>query len=74
MQVHYIYNEKGEKESVIIPYKDWQRIRQTISESNIIETKKKYDPTRLKGIYKNLDFDPELEAKALRDEWERLDI
>ena len=66
MNVQYVYNENGERESVIISYKDWKRIRPTIKKKEI-----DFDPDEYKGIYKNLDLKWDEEIKNLRDEWER---
>lgn len=69
MKVQYTYNEEGEKENVIIPYKEWVKIHP------IINKKKKtgFDPDKYKGIYKGLKLNLEEEIKNLRDEWNRLD-
>ncbi len=66
MNVQYVYNENGERESVIIPYKEWKRILPTIKKGEI-----DFDPDEYKGIYKNLDLKWDEEIKNLRDEWER---
>ena len=66
MNVQYVYNENGERESVIIPYKEWKRILPTIKKKEI-----DFDPDEYKGIYKNLDLNWDEEIKNLRDEWER---
>jgi hypothetical protein len=67
MKVQYIYNEDGVRESVIIPYKEWERIRPSINEEEDTE----FDPDQYKGIYKGLQIDLEEEIKNLRDEWNR---
>ena len=69
MKVQYIYNEEGERENVIIPYKEWEKIRSTIER----EKKTEFDPDKYKGIYKDLKINLEEEIKNLRDEWNRLD-
>jgi hypothetical protein len=69
MKVQYIYNEDGEKENVIIPYKEWEKIRSTLEEGKEAE----FDPDKYKGIYKGLQINLEEEIKNLRDEWNRLD-
>ncbi|MGD2087311.1 MAG: hypothetical protein PVH61_14090 [Candidatus Aminicenantes bacterium] len=69
MKVQYIYNEDGEKENVIIPYKEWEKIRSTLKEDKEAE----FDPDKYKGIYKGLQINLEEEIKNLRDEWNRLD-
>ena len=70
MKVQYIYNENGEKENVIISYKEWTRICSTMK----VDNNKDFDPDKYKGIYKNLGLNLEKEIKNLRDEWTRLDI
>jgi hypothetical protein len=69
MKVQYIYNEEGERENVIIPYREWEKIR------SVLEEKKEanFDPDKYKGIYKDLKLNLEEEIKSLRDEWNRLD-
>jgi hypothetical protein len=69
MKVQYIYNEEGQRENVIIPYKEWERIRSIIEEEKEME----FDPDKYKGIYKNMQLNLEEEIKNLRDEWNRLD-
>ena len=69
MKVQYNYNEDGEKENVIIPYKEWEKIRSTLEESKEDE----FDPDKYKGIYKGLKINLEEEIKNLRDEWNRID-
>lgn len=69
MKVQYIYNEDGERENVIIPYKEWEKIRSTIER----EKETEFDPDKYKGIYKDLKINLEEEIKNLRDEWNRLD-
>jgi hypothetical protein len=69
MKVQYIYNEDGERESVIIPYKEWERISSSIKK----EKKTEFDPDKYKGIYKGLQINLEEEIKNLRDEWNRFD-
>jgi hypothetical protein len=66
MRVQYVYNENGERESVIIPYEEWEKIRSTIKEEEV-----DFNPDEYRGIYKNLDLNWEEEIKNLRDEWER---
>jgi hypothetical protein len=65
MKVQYIYNEDGEKENVIIPYKEWEKIRSTLEG----EKETEFDPDKYKGIYKDLKINLEEEIKNLRNEW-----
>ena len=55
MKVQYIYNEDGERENVIIPYKVWEKIRPTIE----AEKETEFDPDKYKGIYKGLKINLE---------------
>jgi len=70
MEVRYIYNENGEKENVIIPYKEWLQIRAMMK----MTTEKTFDPDKYKGIYKDSELDLEQEINNLRNEWTRIDI
>ncbi len=72
MRVQYIYDEAGNRKSVIIPYKEWERIKESIKVPKIKAID--FDPDKFRGIYKHLKVDLEKEIKNLRDEWERIDI
>ncbi|MEA2055025.1 MAG: hypothetical protein U9O96_07990 [Candidatus Thermoplasmatota archaeon] len=67
MKVEYVYNEKGEKTSVILPIELWSKV------SPLIEKKREervLDLSEYKGIYKNMkNLDSEI--KKLREEWIR---
>ncbi len=72
MQLQYILNESGEKQSVIIPYHEWKKIRNRLDEPTDSREKKQFfNPVDYFGIYKerNLNLDEEIEN--LRDEWTR---
>lgn len=69
MKVQYIYNEDGERESVIIPYKEWKKMRSSIDRKK----DKEFDPDKYRGIYKDMQLNLEEEIKNLRNEWDRLD-
>jgi hypothetical protein len=69
MEVQYIYDEEGRQTGVIVPIELWNRI------SNLEKMARKergdWDPSKYRGIYKNLKVDVTKESKSLRDEWTR---
>ncbi len=69
MRVQYVYNENGEKESVIIPYKDWEKIHSTVKKERSADL----NPDEYRGIYKDLKLNLDEEIKKLREEWSRID-
>jgi hypothetical protein len=69
MDVEYIYNREGRRIGVIIPVDLWDKISH-LAESDQ-EDKGIWDPSKYRGIYKNLKVDTKKESKALRDEWTR---
>lgn len=70
MDVQYVYDKEGKQTGVIVPIELWNRI------SSPKEGAKKdgagWDPSKYKGMYKNLKVDVNEESKALRDEWTRI--
>jgi hypothetical protein len=69
MDVEYIYNREGRRTGVIIPIDLWDRISH-LAESGQ-EDECVWDPSKYRGMYKNLKVDVKKESKALRDEWAR---
>jgi len=59
MKIQYIYNEVGERESVIIPYKEWEKLRSSIDR----EKEEEFDPDKYRGIYKDRKLNLEEEIK-----------
>ncbi|MEN4005938.1 MAG: hypothetical protein PQ964_01030 [Methanobacteriaceae archaeon] len=73
MGIKYIYNSKGNKTDVIIPIELWDKGKSKIlKEYEEKETKKVFKPSKYRGIYQDIKFDLEKEAKDLRDEWVRI--
>jgi len=65
MDVKYIYNEKGEREAVIIPISEWRKIKHSLEQKSMSSSElKKYAGSI------TLDADPLSYQKAIRDEWE----
>ena len=64
--IQYVYDAGGQKKGVIIPIELWERTLQVkqprITSCNLSE---------FYGMYRDLIKDPDAEAKALRDEWNR---
>jgi hypothetical protein len=66
----YIYNEKGERESVVISISEWERIEKLL-ENNDSKLLEKFNPSDFFGIWKKMDVDWDAELINMRDEWER---
>jgi len=67
MQVQYIYDENGKNTGVILPIDLWQDL------SPKIQTKKErgsFEPSKFRGIYRNLEIHLKKELENLRQEWE----
>ena len=69
MEVQYIYDEEGRQTGVIVPIKLWNRIGYL--EKLACKDRGDWDPSRYRGMYKNLNVDVAEESKSLRDEWTR---
>jgi len=69
MQVQYIYDETGRKTGVIVPIALWQDIS---PEKRPAKKKRPFNPSRFRGIYRNLPVNFEKELLNLRQEWERV--
>ena len=69
MEVQYIYDEEGRRTGVIVPIELWNKISNL--EKLAREEKSEWDPSKYRGIYKNLKVDVIKESKSLRDEWTR---
>lgn len=69
MEVQYIYDEEGRQTGVIVPIELWNRISNL--EKFAREEKSEWDPSKYRGMYKNLKVDVTKESKSLRDEWTR---
>lgn len=69
MEVQYIYDEEGRQTGVIVPIELWNRI--SSQEKLAREGKSEWDPSKYRGMYKNLKIDVTKESKSLRDEWTR---
>lgn len=70
MEVQYVYDEEGRQTGVIVPIDLWNRISH-LAEA-VKEGKAEWNPSKYRGMYKNLKVDVKAESKALRDEWTRI--
>jgi hypothetical protein len=70
MEVQYVYDEEGRRTGVIVPIDLWNRISH-LAEA-VKESKAEWDPSKYRGMYKNLKVDVKAESTALRDEWTRI--
>lgn len=71
MEVQYIYNQEGRRTGVIVPIDLWDRLSRLAEECQE-EDKGEWDPSKYRGMYKDLKVDVKKESKALRDEWTRI--
>lgn len=69
MQVQYIYDETGKKTGVIVPLALWEDVSRQKTPS---KKKSAFDPSKFRGIYRNLKINLDKELKGLRQEWERV--
>lgn len=70
MEVQYVYDEEGRQTGVIVPIDLWNRISHLAEAAK--EGKAKWNPSKYRGMYKNLKVDVRAESIALRDEWTRI--
>lgn len=74
MNVNYIYNTKGNIESVIIPYYVWDALKVHIEklEASEIENKEnEFDPSEFCGILSHHNLNIEQELLDMKDQWTR---
>lgn len=70
MSHKYIYNEQGEKEAVIIPISEWEKIRKlTHKETKAEKTSLAAMIGAAKGDFKAVQ-DVDAHINKLRDEWD----
>lgn len=69
MQVQYIYDENGIKTGVIVPITLWQDLS---PKKRPLKKKVSFEPSKFRGIYRNLALNFEDELQDLRKEWERV--
>jgi hypothetical protein len=67
MKMQYIYDEKGRQTGVIVPINLWNKISNLVDQNQ--EGKTDWDPSKYRGMYKDLLVDVEKECDVLRDEW-----
>jgi len=67
MEIKYVYDAQGNETAVIVPIEVWNKIKH-IDDKKSIEV---FQPSKYRGIYKNLELDLEKEIKNLRTEWLR---
>lgn len=68
MQVQYVYDENGKKTGVIVPISLWDKVS---GKTRPTKAKVPFEPSRFRGIYRNLTLDFERELTCLRQDWER---
>ncbi|MGV8176072.1 MAG: hypothetical protein ACP5OU_10265 [Methanothrix sp.] len=69
MEVQYVYDEDGRQTGVIVPIHLWNRISHLVGEGQ--KEKSDWDPSKYRGMYRDLKIDAKEESAALRDEWTR---
>jgi hypothetical protein len=69
MKVQYVHDENDRRIGVIIPIDLWSEIRFRVEE---VEEKEVFNPSKYRGIYRNLEIDLKNEIKNLREEWIRM--
>jgi hypothetical protein len=69
MEVQYVYDEEGRRTGVLVPITLWNKISHLAVAR---DEKTDWDPTKYRGMYKNLKVDVVKESKTLRDEWARM--
>ena len=70
MEVQYIYNEEGRQTGVIVPINLWNKMSHLVGLDQ--KGKTDWDPSKYRGMYKDLKVDVKKESDALRDEWTRV--
>lgn len=69
MQVQYIYDENGKNTSVIVPIDLWHDLSR---KTRMKKVKESFEPSKFRGIYRNLEIHLDKELQNLRQEWERV--
>ena len=69
MDVQYVYDEDGRQTGVIVPIHLWNKISHLVGGRK--EGKSDWDPSKYRGMYRDLKIDVKKESAALRDEWAR---
>jgi hypothetical protein len=69
MRVQYVYDVRGKKTGVIIPIELWNEMG---FKMEYMENKEVFNPSKYRGIYKNLRVDLEEDIRNLRKEWVRV--
>jgi len=67
MQIQYIYDENGTKTGVIVPIALWQKLLQKNGHK-----KDRFDPSKFRGLYRDIPLDLESTIQNLRTEWEQV--
>jgi hypothetical protein len=69
MEVQYVYDEEGRQTGVIVPIDLWNKMSRLAKAE---ESESDWDPSKYRGMYRNLKVDVMKESRALRDEWTRI--
>lgn len=72
MGIQYVYDVRGKKTGVIIPIELWEEKGFKIEETEKMKKEEVFDPSKYRGIYKDLRVDLEEEIRNLRAEWVRV--
>jgi hypothetical protein len=68
-QIQYIYDENGTKTGVIVPIALWQKLSQ---KKQAQKKKEIFNPSKFRGLYRDIPLDLESTLQNLRTEWERV--
>ena len=69
MDVKDVYDEDGRQTGVIVPIRLWNKISHLVG--GRAEGKSDWDPSKYRGMYRDLKIDVKKESAALRDECTR---
>lgn len=71
--VEYVYDSKGKKTGVIIPLELWEKNKSKFKKiEDLNEDTTSFHPSDFRGIYSNMKFNLEEEARKMREEWVRI--
>ena len=74
MNINYIYNTKGNIESVIVPYYIWDALKVYAEKIEVSENERKekeFNPSEFCGLLSHRNLNIEQELQDMRDQWTR---